>query len=146
MFLDSDFKDISKFCMRMEKNIVEGDGVDAVIWAGKISELITHYISNFVNLDLKDLDQNKKLVILLNHELIPEEIYDQLDSIRQYRNIATHHDLNNEIHIALKVHRMIFNIICWFYGVYKADESILNLKYPGVTYKHDENFINNLKN
>lgn len=146
MFLDSDFKDISKFCMRMEKNIVEGDGVDAVIWAGKISELITHYISNYVNLDLREFEQNKKLRILLNKELIPEKIYDQLDSIRQYRNIATHHDLNNEIHTAMKVHRMIFNIVCWFYGVYKADDSYFTLKYPGVTYKHDEDFINKLKN
>lgn len=146
MFLDDDFKDISKFCMRMEKNIVEGDGVDAVIWAGKIAELLTHYISSFVNLDLRNYEQNKKLLILLNKELISEEIYDQLDSIRQYRNIATHHDLNNEIQTALKVHKMVFNILCWFYGVYKADNSILNLKYPGVTYKHDENFINNLKN
>lgn len=146
MFLDDDFKDISKFCMRMEKNIVEGDGVDAVIWAGKIAELLTHYISSFVNLDLRNYEQNKKLLILLNEELISEEIYDQLDSIRQYRNIATHHDLNNEIQTALKVHRRVFNILCWFYGVYKADNSILNLKYPGVTYKHDENFINKLKN
>lgn len=146
MFLDDDFKDISKFCMRMEKNIVEGDGVDAVIWAGKIAEFLTHYISSFVNLDLRNYEQNKKLLILLKEELISEEIYDQLNSIRQYRNIATHHDLNNEIQTALKVHRMVFNILCWFYGVYKADNSILNLKYPGVTYKHDENFINKLKN
>ena len=70
MFLDDDFKDISKFCMRMEKNIVEGDGVDAVIWAGKIAELLTHYISSFVNLDLRNYEQNKKLLILLNKELI----------------------------------------------------------------------------
>ena len=136
MFLDSDFKDISKFCMRMEKNIVEGDGVDAVIWAGKIGELITHYISSFVDLDLKELEQKKKLVILLNRELIPEYIYDQLDSIRQYRNIATHHDLNNELHIAMKVHKMTFNIVRWFYGVYKDDDSIFKIKYPGVTYRH----------
>lgn len=129
----------------MEKNIVEGDGVDAVIWAGKIGELITHYISSFVDLDLKELEQKKKLVILFNRELIPEYIYDQLDSIRQYRNIATHHDLNNELHIAMKVHKMTFNIVRWFYGVYKDDDSIFKIKYPGVTYRHDESFIKKLR-
>ncbi len=146
MFLDEDFQDISNFCMRMEKNIVEGDGVDAVIWAGKIAERVTHYITTFINIDLTQMDQKTKLNTLFNEAIIPKEIYDQLDSIRQYRNIATHHDLRNEMNIARTVHKNVFNILCWFYGTYKGEDSYFNLKYPGVSYQHDESFLNQIKN
>lgn len=146
MFLDTDFEDISQFCMRMEKNIVEGDGVDAVIWAGKIAERVTNYICKFIKINLNELDQNKKLYALYSEEIIPEDIYNKLNSIRQFRNIATHHELRNEMNIAKNVHRDIFTILCWFYGTYKGDESYFKLKYPGIVFRHDEDFLKKIKN
>ena len=146
MFLDKDFKDISKFCMRMEKNIVEGDGVDAVIWAGKIAERITNYITQFIKLDLKGLKQHEKLERLYEEEVIPDNIYKDFNTIRHYRNIATHRDLRDELVIANNLHRTIFNITRWFYGTYSADESFFNKKYIGITYQHDPSFIDMITN
>ena len=146
MFLDTDFKDISKFCMRMEKNIVEGDGVDAVIWAGKIAERITNYITQFIELDLKGLKQHEKLERLFEEEVIPDNIYKDFNTIRHYRNIATHRDLRDELSIANSLHRTVFNLVCWFYGTYSGDDSFFNKRYIGITYQHDPSFIDMITN
>lgn len=145
MFLDSDFPEISNFCMRMEKNIVEGDGVDAVIWAGKIAEWVTQYITKLSDRDMTQSDQKTKLNYLNNKGVIPKKIFNQLDFIRQYRNIATHQVLRDEMNVALKAHKKIFNILCYFYSAITDDESYMKIHYPGISYRHDENFLNQIK-
>ncbi|WP_297983029.1 hypothetical protein, partial [uncultured Methanobrevibacter sp.] len=146
LFIDDDFPDISKFCMRMEKNIVEGDGVDAVIWAGKIAERITTYIAKFMDLNVEDMNQLQKLELLHDGEALPDMYYKELNTIRHYRNIATHHDLRDELKIAYKFHRSIFKILRWFYATYSGNPAIFEKKYMGITYQHDSSFIDMIQN
>ena len=46
-FLENQFRDIYLDCARMDKNLIEGDGVEAILIAGRIAEKITKAIFAF---------------------------------------------------------------------------------------------------
>ncbi|ADC46894.1 hypothetical protein mru_1043 [Methanobrevibacter ruminantium M1] len=95
-FLEDQFRDIYLDCARMDKNLIEGDGVESILIAGRIAEKITKAI--FVFEGIKDNEDNQYLRIekLSNANILPNNIKNDLSQIRILRNNVYHNTLNSD--------------------------------------------------
>ena len=95
-FLENQFRDIYLDCARMDKNLIEGDGVEAILIAGRIAEKITRSIFTFEGLKDDENSQFKRIEKLNNANILPNNIKNDFSRLRRLRNDVYHNTLNSD--------------------------------------------------
>ena len=95
-FLESQFRDIYLDCARMDKNLIEGDGVEAILIAGRIAEKITKAIFAFEGIKDDETSQFKRIEKLNNANILPNNIKNDFSRLRRLRNDVYHNTLNGD--------------------------------------------------
>ena len=95
-FLENQFRDIYLDCARMDKNLIEGDGVEAILIAGRIAEKITRSIFAFEGLKDDENSQFKRIEKLNNANILPNNIKNDFSRLRRLRNDVYHNTLNSD--------------------------------------------------
>ena len=95
-FLENQFRDIYLDCARMDKNLIEGDGVEAILIAGRIAEKITKAIFAFEGIKDDETSQFKRIEKLNNANILPNNIKNDFSRLRRLRNDVYHNTLNGD--------------------------------------------------
>ena len=95
-FLENQFRDIYLDCARMDKNLIEGDGVEAILIAGRIAEKITKSIFAFEGIKDDETSQFKRIEKLNNANILPNNIKNDFSKLRRLRNDVYHNTLNSD--------------------------------------------------
>ena len=95
-FLETQFRDIYLDCARMDKNLIEGDGVEAILIAGRIAEKITKAIFDFEGIRDDETSQYKRIEKLNNANILPNNIKNDFSRLRRLRNDVYHNTLNGD--------------------------------------------------
>ena len=95
-FLENQFRDIYLDCARMDKNLIEGDGVEAILIAGRIAEKITKSIFAFEGLKDDENSQFKRIEKLNNANILPNNIKNDFSRLRRLRNDVYHNTVNGD--------------------------------------------------
>ena len=95
-FLENQFRDIYLDCARMDKNLIEGDGVEAILIAGRIAEKITKAIFDFEGIKDDESSQYKRIEKLNNANILPNNIKNDFSKLRRLRNDVYHNTLNSD--------------------------------------------------
>ena len=95
-FLESQFRDIYLDCARMDKNLIEGDGVEAILIAGRIAEKITKAIFAFEGIKDDETSQFKRIEKLNNANILPNNIKNDFSRLRRLRNDVYHNTINSD--------------------------------------------------
>ncbi|MBQ3472843.1 MAG: hypothetical protein IJH35_02050 [Methanobrevibacter sp.] len=95
-FLENQFRDIYLDCARMDKNLIEGDGVEAILIAGRIAEKITKAIFDFEGIKDDENSQYKRIEKLNNANILPNNIKNDFSKLRRLRNDVYHNTLNSD--------------------------------------------------
>lgn len=95
-FLENQFRDIYLDCARMDKNLIEGDGVEAILIAGRIAEKITKAIFDFEGIRDDENSQYKRIEKLNNANILPNNIKNDFSKLRRLRNDVYHNTLNSD--------------------------------------------------
>ena len=95
-FLENQFRDIYLDCARMDKNLIEGDGVEAILIAGRIAEKITKAIFEFEGIKDDENSQFKRIEKLNNANILPNNIKNDFSKLRRLRNDVYHNTLNGD--------------------------------------------------
>lgn len=155
-FLEDSFSDICDDAMFCEKHLVEKSYKDSIIRAGIASERITIYICEFVKRDKFIIyGQRKRLEKLFYNGFIPNDIYQRLEDIRQFRNQAAHGYVINMEEKAKNAHAYLYLICVYFYQKYfdstfsceeyngpKMESSLEVVEISTVSPEDDENIEN----
>ena len=95
-FLENQFRDIYLDCARMDKNLIEGDGVEAILIAGRIAEKITKAIFDFEGIKDDEASQYKRIEKLSNANILPNNIKNDFSRLRRLRNDVYHNTINSD--------------------------------------------------
>ena len=91
-FLEMQYRDIYLDCARMDKNLIEGDGVESILIAGRIAEKVTKEYEGFKE---SNESQYKRLEKLKNANILPKNIYNDFRELRRLRNDVYHNTLTS---------------------------------------------------
>ena len=94
-FLEMQYRDIYLDCARMDKNLIEGDGVESILIAGRIAEKITKAIFEYEGFRDSDESQYKRLERLNKANILPKNIYNDFRELRRLRNDVYHNTLTS---------------------------------------------------
>ncbi|WP_297980534.1 hypothetical protein [uncultured Methanobrevibacter sp.] len=92
-FLENQFRDIYLDCARMDKNLIEGDGVESILIAGRIAEKVTKAIFDFESIREVPESQYKRIQMLANANILPNNIKNDLSNLRRLRNDVYHNNI-----------------------------------------------------
>ena len=95
-FLEDQFRDIYLDCARMDKNLIEGDGVESILIAGRIGEKVTKAIFAFEGIKENEDNQYRRVEKLVNANILPNNIKNDLSELRRLRNNVYHNTLNSD--------------------------------------------------
>lgn len=99
LFLKENFPLIYQDCYRMEKNLVEGDGIESIMLSGRILERITKTIFEIEGFEYIE-SQFKRIQKLDNVNILTKDVKNNFNQIRILRNDVYHRDvasaLNNK--------------------------------------------------
>ncbi len=95
-FLENQFRDIYLDCARMDKNLIEGDGVEAILIAGRIAEKITKSIFAFEGIKDEENSQFRRIEKLNNANILPKNIKNDFSRLRRLRNDVYHNTVNGD--------------------------------------------------
>lgn len=95
-FLENQFRDIYLDCARMDKNLIEGDGVEAILIAGRIAEKITKAIFAFEGIKDDENSQYKRIEKLNNANILPNNIKNDFSRLRRLRNDVYHNTIDGD--------------------------------------------------
>ncbi len=95
-FLEDQFRDIYLDCARMDKNLIEGDGVESILIAGRIGEKVTKAIFAFEGIKENEDNQYRRIEKLANANILPNNIKNDLSELRRLRNNVYHNTLNSD--------------------------------------------------
>ena len=141
IFLKDEYPEWCQQCEKMEKRIMEGDGISAITICGKIAEQISKEIC--IKKSLDDLcsesqyernNELKKQGIISANEL---KLYNQ---IRVKRNHGVHDDekIKNEMADAYRNHENLYKISTKFYSDYiDSDYEFPKYKQPKSVFSQD---------
>ncbi|MDO5849825.1 MAG: hypothetical protein Q4P14_01295 [Methanobacteriaceae archaeon] len=96
LFLKEKFPLIYFDSVRMEKNLVDGDGIESIMLAGRICERITKTIFEIEGFPYVE-SQFKRIQKLDNFDILPKDIKDKFNQIRLLRNDVYHRDVANAL-------------------------------------------------
>ena len=94
-FLEMQYRDIYLDCARMDKNLIEGDGVESILIAGRIAEKVTKAIFEYEGFKESNESQYKRLEKLKNANILPKNIYNDFRELRRLRNDVYHNTLTS---------------------------------------------------
>ncbi|MCQ2964899.1 MAG: DUF4145 domain-containing protein, partial [archaeon] len=92
LFLKEKFPLIYLDCERMEKNLVEGDGIESIMLCGRVCERITKTIFEIESFEYIE-SQFKRIQKLDTMNILPKDIRDKFNQIRILRNDVYHRDV-----------------------------------------------------
>ncbi len=92
LFLKEKFPLIYLDCERMEKNLVEGDGIESIMLCGRVCERITKTIFEIESFEYME-SQFKRIQKLDTMHILPKDICDKFNQIRILRNDVYHRDV-----------------------------------------------------
>ena len=95
-FLENQFRDIYLDCARMDKNLIEGDGVEAILIAGRIAEKVTKAIFAYEGIKDDENSQYKRIEKLNKANILPNNIKNDFSKLRRLRNDVYHNTLNSD--------------------------------------------------
>lgn len=95
-FLENQFRDIYLDCARMDKNLIEGDGVEAILIAGRIAEKVTKAIFAFEGIKDDENSQYKRIEKLNNANILPNNIKNDFSRLRRLRNDVYHNTIDGD--------------------------------------------------
>ena len=95
-FMENQFRDIYLDCARMDKNLIEGDGVEAILIAGRIAEKITKSIFAFEGIKDDENSQFKRIEKLNNANILPNNIKNDFSRLRRLRNDVYHNTMDGD--------------------------------------------------
>ena len=95
-FMENQFRDIYLDCARMDKNLIEGDGVEAILIAGRIAEKITKSIFAFEGIKDDENSQFKRIEKLNNANILPNNIKNDFSRLRRLRNDVYHNTIDGD--------------------------------------------------
>ncbi|MDE8565709.1 type I restriction-modification system endonuclease [Anoxybacillus rupiensis] len=117
-FLEEKWEVLAKVGETAERNVYQNPNV-AISELRKFAETITKYILALEDIrEERGTDQQERLRALFYDQIIPKEIYDLLNVIRQKGNKAVHEPSYGEVHEAKALLQMAFRIGVWFMEVY----------------------------
>lgn len=141
IFLKDEYPEWCQQCEKMEKRIMEGDGISAITICGKIAEQISKEIC--VKKSLEDLcsesqyDRNNELK---NQGIITADELKLYNQIRVKRNYGIHDDekIKNEMADAYHNHENLYKISTNFYRDYiDSDYDFPKYKPPKSVFSQD---------
>ena len=94
-FLEMQYRDIYLDCARMDKNLIEGDGVESILIAGRIAEKLTKAIFEYEGFKESNESQYKRLEKLNKANILPKNIYNDFRELRRLRNDVYHNTLTS---------------------------------------------------
>ncbi len=94
-FLEMQYRDIYLDCARMDKNLIEGDGVESILIAGRIAEKVTKAIFEYEGFKESNESQYKRLEKLNKANILPKNIYNDFRELRRLRNDVYHNTLTS---------------------------------------------------
>ena len=80
----------------MDKNLIEGDGVEAILIAGRIAEKITKSIFAFEGIKDDENSQFKRIEKLNNANILPNNIKNDFSRLRRLRNDVYHNTMDGD--------------------------------------------------
>jgi len=95
-FLEAQYRDIYLDCARMDKNLIEGDGVESILIAGRIAEKVTKTIFELEGFTDFEETQFKRLEKLKDLNILPNNIFDDFKELRRLRNDVYHDTLTSK--------------------------------------------------
>ncbi|WP_027410459.1 type I restriction-modification system endonuclease [Anoxybacteroides tepidamans] len=117
-FLEEKWEVLARVGETAERNVYQNPNV-AISELRKFAETITKYILALEDIrEERGADQQERLRALFYDQIIPKEIYDLLNVIRQKGNKAVHEPSYGEVHEAKALLQMAFRIGVWFMEVY----------------------------
>lgn len=138
-FLKSKFSDLEERCKNMEIAVVEDHPREAIMDGGLIVEDITKLISDYASLGyLNELTQYERLNTLGKYNVIPFSDQRSFDRARKIRNNAAHNSNGAKMENAYTMHRLVFNVVTWFYKNYGDDSSFIPSNYNGPIYVKED--------
>ncbi|WP_236631797.1 DUF4145 domain-containing protein [Anoxybacillus sp. UARK-01] len=112
-FLEEKWEVLAKVGETAERNVYQNPNV-AISEMRKFAETITKYILALEDIrEERGTDQQERLKALFYDQIIPKEIYDLLNVIRQKGNKAVHEPSYGEVHEAKALLQMAFRIGVW---------------------------------
>lgn len=145
-FLRDKFPDIYLDCERMEKNIINGGGIESIMLCGRVNEKITKKIYELENISDCPESQFKRVQKLAAANIIPNSIKNNFKEIRRLRNDVYHDDVSGELNSAREAHKLCFKILIWFYENYSSDKNFIMPKYKISKTSKEYNFLKKLRN
>lgn len=112
------YPELGKLGQEINKNIYEHPHT-AIIKARIYAEHLIDVIIASCNQKQEQLQTyQERIIFLQEHQEIDKKIYVILDKIRRLGNIAAHGIVDDETGDALKIHRYLFTLNCWFIEMY----------------------------
>ncbi len=141
IFLKDEYPDWCEECEKMEKRIIEGDGLSAIHICGKMGEKISKEICKKEHLDelcnetqdIRNQELNKKGILTKEEK----KLYDR---IRRKRNYEVHDDkkIKNEMADAYHNHENLYKVSTHFYQKYiDTDFEIPEYTQPKSTFSQE---------
>ncbi|WP_368246141.1 DNA phosphorothioation-dependent restriction protein DptF [Clostridium paraputrificum] len=117
-YLDKEYKYLREYVIEIDESLFVSTN-NAILKGRVFAEKLSQEVAKLEELDdLIKLTQNDRLRELKYRADIDSEILDCFHEIRKTGNIAAHSDLEGELEAALRIHRNIYKITCWFVQTY----------------------------
>ena len=114
----------------MEERIRKKDHAQAIIIGRSVSEDITDRIGFYENINVKGLGQYDTIHKLNDFNVLDYKIEKPLNTIRRTCNDIAHYKIEANLESCLKIHRNLYESICWLYENYAEDDFYVKVKYP----------------
>ena len=123
-FLKNDNEELSNISEDIEK-IIYSDSNSAIIKARLFAEKMINDVIEKEELNfLLMANQSEKIRYLFKEGCISEDISRAFNNIRLIGNVAVHECKNNDIEYAIKVHKNMYQLACWYVETYGNDCTI----------------------
>ena len=129
-FIKSFEPEIYQKIIEMEERIRKKDHAQAIIIGRSVSEDITDRIGFYENINVKGLGQYDTIHKLNDFNVLDYKIEKPLNTIRRTCNDIAHYKIEANLESCLKIHRNLYESICWLYENYAEDDFYVKVKYP----------------
>ena len=116
--------------IEMEETIRKKDYAQSIIIGRSTSEDITDRIGFYENINVKGLGQYDTINKLNDFNVLDKKIERPLNTIRRTCNDVAHYKIEANLESCLRIHRNLYESLCWLYENYAEDETYVKVKYP----------------
>lgn len=117
-YLDKNYRYLSNYIRDFNKALFVSPH-SAIIKGRTFAEHLTEEVAKLEKcVVLYSTTQAERLAKLESEGVIAGEILDLLHTVRKLGNKAAHEDVEGELEVALRIHKCIYKITCWFVETY----------------------------